>query len=59
MITAYRADEPVDVVDCEPPPFNYPPEGPYARQLLFNAIVTVVLAAITVIVGLSLAGISP
>jgi hypothetical protein len=59
MITAYRADERVDVVDCLPPPFNYPQEGPYTRQLLFNAIVAVVLAAITVIVGLSLVGISP
>jgi len=58
MITAYRADERGDVVDCEPPPFNYPAEGPYVRQLLFNAIVAVVLAAITVIVGLSLVGIS-
>jgi hypothetical protein len=56
MITAYRADERGDVVDCEPPPFNYPQEGPYTR-LLFNAIVAVVLAAI--IVGLSLVGISP
>jgi hypothetical protein len=59
MITAYRADERSDVVDCAPPPFNYPQEGPYARQPLFNAVAAVVLAAITVIVGLSLAGISP
>jgi hypothetical protein len=59
MITAYRADERSDVVNCEPPPFNYPQEGPYARQLLFNAVAAVVLAAITVMVGLSLAGISP
>ena len=59
MITAYRADERGDVVGCEPPPFNYPLEGPYARQLVFNAIVTVALAAITVMVGLALAGISP
>ncbi len=58
MITAYRADERGDVVGCETPPFNYPLEGPYVRQLLFNAIVAVVLAAITVMVGLSLAGIA-
>ena len=59
MIAAYRADERGDVVDCEPPPFNYPEAGPYVRQLLFNAIAAVVLAAITVMVGLSLVGISP
>jgi hypothetical protein len=58
MITAYRADEHSDVVDCQPPPFDYPPEGSYVRQLLLNAVVAVVLAATTVIVGLPLVGIS-
>jgi hypothetical protein len=58
MITAYQADRRGDVIDYEPPPFNYAPEGPYARQLLFRAIVVAVLAAITVMVALSLAGIT-
>ena len=58
MIIAIRADGRDDVVDGEPPPFDYPREGPYARQLLFNAIVAVVLAATTFTVGLSLAGFS-
>ena len=58
MITAYQADRRGDVIDCEALPFNYAREGPHARQLLFSAIVVVVLAAITVMVGLSLAGIS-
>jgi hypothetical protein len=57
MITAYRADERSDVVDCQPP-FDYPREGSYARQLLLNAVVAVVLAAITLIVGLPLLAIS-
>jgi hypothetical protein len=58
MITAYRADEPGDVVDCQPPPFNYPEDGSYTRQLLLNAVVVVVLAALTVTGGLSLVGIN-
>jgi hypothetical protein len=58
MITAYQAERRGDVIDCEPLPFNYPQEGPHARQRLFSAIVVVVLAAITVMVGVSLAGIS-
>jgi hypothetical protein len=58
MITAYRADERSDVVDCQPPPFDYSREGSYVRQLLLNAVVAVVLAAITLIVGLPLLGIS-
>jgi hypothetical protein len=59
VITARRADRRDDVIICEAPPFNYPQEGPYARQLLSNAIVAVVLAAINVPAGLSLAGLSP
>jgi hypothetical protein len=59
MITGYRPYGCGDVVDWAQPPFNYPQEGLYARQLLFNAVAAVVLAAITVIVGLSLAGIRP
>jgi hypothetical protein len=58
MITAFRADERSDVVDCKPPPFDYLREGSYARQLLLNAVVAVVLAAITLIVGVPLLGIS-
>lgn len=58
MITAYRADERSDVVDYQPPPFDYPQEASYARQLLLNAAVAVVLAATALIVGLPLAGIS-
>jgi hypothetical protein len=59
MITEYRPYGCGDVVDWAQPPFNYPQEGLYARQLLFHAVAAVVLAAITVIVGLSLAGIRP
>jgi hypothetical protein len=59
MITGYRPYGCGDLVDCAEPPFNYLEEGPHAGQLLFNAIAAVVLAAITVIVGLSLAGICP
>jgi hypothetical protein len=58
MITACRADERGDVVDCQPPPFNYPQDGSYTRQLLLNAFVVVVLAAVTVMAGLPLLGIS-
>jgi hypothetical protein len=58
MTTACRVDERNDVVDCQPPPFEYRPEGSYVRQLLLNAVVAVVLAATTVIVGLPLLGIS-
>jgi hypothetical protein len=55
MTTAYRADASADDVGCAPPPFSYQLEGSYARQLLLHAIVVVVLAAITVTVGLSVA----
>lgn len=58
MMTAFRADERGDVVDCQPPPFNYPLDGSYTRQLLLNAAVVVVLAAIAVMAGLPLVGIS-
>lgn len=58
MITAYRADERGEIVDCQPPPFDYSRESSYARQLLLNAVVAIVLAATTVIVGLPLLGIS-
>lgn len=58
MTTAYRADEHGDVVNYERPPFEYTQEGSYARQLLLNAMVVVVLATITVTFGLSLAGVS-
>ena len=57
MTNAHQRDG-CDVVDGEPPPFNYQLEGPHARQLLINVIVAVVLAAITATVGLSLAGLS-
>jgi hypothetical protein len=57
MITAFRADERGDVVDCQPPPFNYSQDGSFTRQLILNAVV-VVLATITVMAGLSLVGIS-
>jgi hypothetical protein len=58
MITAFRADERGDVVDCQPPPFNYSQDGSFTRQLILNAVVVVVLATITVMAGLSLVGIS-
>jgi hypothetical protein len=60
MITAFRADERGDVVDWQPqpPPFNYPQDGSFTRQLLLNAVVVVVLAVITVMAGLSLVGIN-
>jgi hypothetical protein len=54
MITRYRADGSGDVIGCEPPPFNYQLRDSYARQLVSNAVAVVILAAITVIVGLSL-----
>lgn len=58
MITADRADERSEVVECQPPPFEYPQEASYAKQLILNAAVAVVLAAITAIVALPLLGIS-
>jgi hypothetical protein len=58
MTTATQAHERGDVVRCQPPPFHYPEDGPYTRQLLWNAVFVIVLAAITVMAGLPLAGIS-
>ena len=58
MTTAYRVDGSADNVGCEPPPFSYQLEGPYTKQLLLNVVVVLVLAAITVTLGLSLATVS-
>lgn len=58
MTTAYRVDGIGDDIGCEPPPFSYQLEGSYTRQLLLNAVILVVLAAMTVTVGLSLATVS-
>jgi hypothetical protein len=57
-ITETRADESRDVVGCQPPPFHYPEDSSYTRQLLLNAVIVIVLAAVTVMAGLPLAGIS-
>jgi hypothetical protein len=54
MTTAYRAEE-RGRIRCEPAPFSYQFEGTYTRQLLVNAVVVVVLAAVTVMLALSLA----
>jgi hypothetical protein len=58
MITTTRANDRGDVVDCQPPPFNYPQDRSYTTQLLLNAVVVVALAAVTVMAGLPLAGIN-
>jgi hypothetical protein len=58
MTTATQAHERGDVVDYRPPPFHYQEDGSYTRQLLLNAVVVVVLAAVTVMAGLPLAGIN-
>ena len=58
MTTATQAHERGDVVDYPPPPFHYPEDGPYTRQLLWNAVFVIVLAAVSVMAGLPLAGIS-
>jgi hypothetical protein len=54
MTTAYRVDISGDDIGCEPPPFEYQLEGPYTRQLLLSVFVVIVLAALTVTVGMSL-----
>ena len=51
MNTAYRADERSDAVESQPPPFGYPREASYARQLLLSAVVTVVSAVTTVVIA--------
>jgi hypothetical protein len=58
MNTRYVVDGRGDVIDCEPQPFNYQLEGSYAKHLLLNVVITVVLAAIAMTVGLPLVGIS-
>jgi hypothetical protein len=58
MTTAYQVDVSGDDVGCEPPPFTYQLEGPYTRQLLLSVFVVIVLAALTVTVGMSLATVS-
>jgi hypothetical protein len=58
MITAIRSDERDRGVDIEQPPLSYPEECSYARQMLVYAIVAMVQATITVMVGLSVAGVS-
>jgi hypothetical protein len=63
MTTAFRADERSGVVEShvvqsQPPPFDYPQEASYARQLFLNAVVAIVLAAITVVIASPLLGIS-
>jgi hypothetical protein len=58
MITEYQADERSDVVESQPPPFDYPREASYARQLLLNAVITVVLAVTTVVIASPLLGFS-
>ena len=52
-----------DIADTAPdsaqPLFNYQPEDRYGRQLLWRLIATILLAAITVLAGLSLIGFAP
>jgi hypothetical protein len=54
MTTAHGADQ-SSQVRCEPTPFSYELEASYTRQFLLNAVVVVVLAAITATLALSLA----
>jgi hypothetical protein len=54
-----RAAEGGDAVESRQPPFHYRSECGYGVQLLYHAIGTVVLAAITTIAGLSLIGFGP
>ncbi len=51
MTTVIRADQRSDDVESQSPPFDYPQDASYARLLLLNAVVTVVLAAITVVIA--------
>ena len=46
-------------VDCGQPPLRYQPENPYIRRLIWHLIATTLLAAITVLTGLSLIGLAP
>lgn len=55
MTTAYRVDEIDSDMRCTPAPFSYEPEGSYVKQLLLQAAFVIVLAAITVTMGFSLA----
>ena len=57
-MTAYPVDGSGHDIGCKPPPFSYELEGSYTKQLLLSAFVVVVLAAITVTLGLSLATVS-
>jgi hypothetical protein len=53
-MTAYGSDARADDIGCQPPPFNYQPHDSYTKQLLLQAVIVVLLAAIAVNLGLSL-----
>jgi hypothetical protein len=46
-------------IDSRQPPFSYQLEGSYGRQLFWRLIVTVLLAAVSVLAWLSLIGFPP